>query len=104
VFIGTNIHAPPHVRQYHPSCTVPSFDARRIATAAVACLRRIFRPQHAYKRAGVLLSELTRRCGIQPLLFEPRDDDRLYRLMQTMDRINDCSGRWAPGGRNVTGP
>lgn len=96
-FIGTNIHAPQHVEQYHNSygvsLSVPSFDTREIAEAAVYCLRRIYRPQHAYKKAGVMLHRLIRRSHIHPHLFDHRDHARTHRLMLAMDKINHEHGR-----------
>ncbi len=59
VFVGTNIHAPNHVHQYHNSwgvaLPVEAYDTSEIARAATCCLHRIYRKQHAYKKAGVLL-------------------------------------------------
>jgi DNA polymerase V len=99
VFIGTNIHAPPHVEQYHNSygirLAMPSFDTREIARAAVYCLSQIHRPQHAYKKAGVMLHRLLKRSKAQPCLFDQRDHERDHRLMRTMDRINRDYSRGA---------
>lgn len=97
VFAGTNIHAPEYVEQYHNSfgvnLAVPSIDTREIAAAVVHCLARIYRKQHAYKKAGVMLHRLIKRENIHPHLFDRRDHAKTRRLMQTMDRINREHGR-----------
>jgi DNA polymerase V len=97
VFVGTNIHAPAHVQQYHNSYGValagPSSDTREIAAAAVYCLERIYRPQHTFKKAGVMLHRLEKRAAVHPHLFDTRDHARIRRLMLTMDRINREHGR-----------
>ncbi len=97
VFAGTNIHAPDHVAQYHNSyCValgVPSFDTPELARAAIHCLKKVYRPQHAYKKAGVMLHRLVRRERIHPHLFDRRDHARRRRLMSTVDRINRDMGR-----------
>ena len=99
VFLDTNTHAPAHVEQYHHRCSVslptPSFDTREIAAAAVLCLGHIYRPQHAYKKAGVILEQLLKRTRIHPVLFGRGDAARSYRLMRTIDQINREYGRGA---------
>jgi hypothetical protein len=67
--------------------------SRELATYAGQCLQRIFRPQHQYKRAGVMLMDLCRRETAQPMLFEHRDLEASNRLMALMDRINRDHGR-----------
>jgi len=96
VFIQTDQHAPPEVVQYGNSAglrfTVATFDTRDLAHAAVKCLDRIHRPQHAYKKAGVLLLDLQKRDRVQPGLFDTRDRVVAHRLMAVMDRINHDHG------------
>lgn len=97
VFVGTNIHAPAHVEQYHNSygvsLAVPSFDTREVAQAAVYCLGHVFRSQHRVKKAGVMLHRLCKQAAIHPHLFDQRDHARTRRLMVLMDRINREHGR-----------
>ncbi|MBS3733371.1 MAG: Y-family DNA polymerase [Phycisphaerae bacterium] len=99
VFVDTNIHAPPGVKQYHNARTTglptASCDTREIAAAAVRALRRVYRPGYSYKKAGVLLHRLVKRSGVQPNLFDRRDHGRAGRLMATVDRINRRFGRGA---------
>jgi DNA polymerase V len=97
VFLQTDRHAP--VEQYAPGISLPlsapSNDTRVLAHCAAACLRLIYRPQHQYKKAGVMLLELCRREAIQPLLFDWGDTPEAHSLMKTMDRINHLHGRGA---------
>lgn len=94
-FIQTDRHAP--VAQYAASwsatLTVASEDTRELSRVAAWCLRRIFRREHVYKKAGVLLVDLCKRDARQPGLFDRRDHDRTRRLMATMDRINRDHGK-----------
>ena len=94
VFVRTDIHA--QVEQYSASWPIrfPSTnDTRELAKYAGDCLERIFRHQHQYKKAGVMLWELCKRGKAQPLLFEKRDNEKGNRLMVLMDRINRDFGR-----------
>jgi DNA polymerase V len=94
VFVNTDIHAA--VEQYGASWAVrfpPTADTRELAAHATHCLYRIFRPEHQYKKAGVLLMELGKRQTAQPELFEERDLARSRRLMRAMDSINRDHGR-----------
>jgi DNA polymerase V len=70
----------------------PSDDTLRLTRAALWALRRIYRPGHAYQKAGVALLGITSAASSQTELFDtPRNNDR---LMQTLDRIN---ARWGRG-------
>ncbi|MFW6336751.1 MAG: Y-family DNA polymerase [Phycisphaeraceae bacterium] len=93
-FVQTDRHAP--VEQYANShgvrLTVASFDSRELSRAAGWCLSRIYRPEHAYKKAGVMLLDLEKRERVQPGLFDRRDHAASHRLMGVMDRINRDHG------------
>jgi DNA polymerase V len=96
VFIETDRHAPPSVEQYGPWTAMsfpPTNDSRELAGYAGRCLEIVFRPQHHYKRAGVMLMQLCKREAAQPVLFETRDLDASNRLMVLMDQINRDHGR-----------
>jgi DNA polymerase V len=95
VFIQTDRHAP--VAQYAASWAVrlpaPSDDSRLLARCAAWCLRNVFRPEHAYKKAGVMLFDLCQRQVAQIALFPPGDPVAATRLMRMMDQINGKHGR-----------
>lgn len=90
VFVQTNRHAP--VEQYGNSAgirfEVATVDTREISKAALHCLRRIYRQQHRYKKAGVMLHDLTKRTQTQPGLFDDMDRNKSHQLMTAMDTIN----------------
>ncbi len=94
-FIQTDRHAPveQYANSYGVKLTVASEDTRELSRVAAWCLRRIYRPQHRYKKAGVLLVDLVKREARQPGLYDRRDHKRTRRLMATLDTINRGHGR-----------
>lgn len=95
-FIQTDRHAPAHVQQYANSAavrfTVSSCDTRELTKAALLCLKRIFRQEHRYKKAGVLLCNLEKGEHVQPGLFDRRDHAASHRLMSVIDQVNRMHG------------
>jgi DNA polymerase V len=94
VFVQTDRHA--EVEQYAASWDKrfpPTNDTRELAGHAAFCLHRIFRPEHRYKKAGVLLMDLCQRNKAQPRLFEDRNLEAANKLMTLMDEINQVHGR-----------
>ncbi len=78
----------------------PSDDTLRLAKAALAGLRGIYRPGFAYKKAGVILGPLSPKAGRQQgLLTDTPVGVRGERLMDTIDTLNRRFGR----GRLRTG-
>jgi DNA polymerase V len=71
----------------------PTDDTRLIAEHAAWSLKRIFRPEFRYKKAGVLLMDLCRRAIAQRTLFVHCDPDESAKLMAVVDRINQEHGR-----------
>ena len=98
VFIQTNPFKPGDP-QYQPSTTVglpySSDDTRVLAQAALQGLRRIYKPGYAYKKAGILLSEIGARSDTPQDLFDLRAEkrQRSIALMETVDAINERHGR-----------
>lgn len=67
-----------------------------LTAAAGDGLRAIFRPGYLYKRAEVLLAELSDARARQPDLFRPDDPEtraKRVRLMAAMDKLNREYGR-----------
>jgi DNA polymerase V len=97
VFIQTDFHA--QVEQYSPGLSAPlpspTNDTRVLSRYAAACLAHIYRPEHQYKKAGVMLLDLCRRAVVHPVLFDIGDTPRTQALMTTMDVINHRLGRGA---------
>jgi DNA polymerase V len=81
-------------QQYHQSGTVklvPATASTSLLTRyALTVLKKIYRPHYPYKRAGVVLSELSPKELHQQDLFNDRQDDKLSLVM---DEINQRFGR-----------
>lgn len=94
VYLRTNPHKEDHP-QYSKGLTIPLPDATddtlRLTKVALWGLKRIYRTDFAYQKAGVVLMNLTDAANQQASLFGAhRDNDR---LMVVMDRINAIWGR-----------
>lgn len=92
VFIHTNPHRE-DMEQYYATNYVhleeAVSDVMTITSAAIAALRPIYRRGYGFKKAGILISDITRADAIQPSLFtDPADRARRGRLMAAMDAIN----------------
>ncbi|MCX5682207.1 MAG: DUF4113 domain-containing protein, partial [Planctomycetota bacterium] len=70
----------------------PTDDTSVLLGQAMAGLARIFRPGYIYKKAGVMLADLSRADARQLTLFGEADRDRSRRLMGVLDRINGRMG------------
>ena len=97
VFVQTNRFRA-HDQQYSGSLVVPlenpSDDTCAITTSALHGLKRIYRAGFDYKKAGVMLMQLTQRENHQSTLFDDGTARiRSARLMQAMDAINATWGR-----------
>jgi len=94
VFIQTN-----RFRQDQPqhcvsgSCELmPSTNTTPVLVEHASSIgRQLWKPGHAYKKAGVMLSEIT-FGEMQGALFSSRDDAHDARLMEVLDRINMTMG------------
>jgi DNA polymerase V len=74
----------------------PTADSRAVVAAAIGIFERIWRDGFAWRKAGVLLLDLSSADDIQPTLFTNRiaGSDA---LMKAVGRINDRYGRGAIG-------
>jgi len=83
--------------QYFESQTVrpvvPTDDTLELVPLAAKALQRIFRKGYGYKKAGITLSDISSRTGLQTDLFDPVDRARHARLMDAMDAANRTYGR-----------
>lgn len=74
-------------RETFPDATA---DTMQISAAATHALSRIYRQGYGFKKAGVTITRLTRREGIQYSLFRnAADSERRERLMKVVDTINE---------------
>lgn len=95
VFLQTDRHA--DVVQYAASWAVTlaeqTYDTRVLCRAASWCLSKVFKKEHCYKKAGVMVFDLCKNTQGQQGLFPPTDREKSQRLMKTIDAINRDHGR-----------
>lgn len=97
VFILTNPFKD-NVKQHYQSAVVSlvshSDSTFTIAGAACNALRDIFRQGYGYKKAGVILSDISRKSDLTMSLFEdPSQAEKESSVMSVMDEINSRYGR-----------
>lgn len=98
VFILTDVHSeedPQHTGYATLPLPAPTAHTARIITRAKQALETIYRPGHAYKKAGVMLSGLTSGESRQYHLLDHPPDAEGERLMAAMDAVNRRWGRGA---------
>lgn len=96
VFIHTSKHRPRP--QYTRSIIVPMLrpvsETGSLLSAALSGLKAIYRPGYAYVKAGVILMDISVTATRQGELdFGSSMPDKVDRLMQTIDQINDRFGK-----------
>ncbi len=104
VWIETNRFRPQDA-QYAPvrsiRLPVATDDTATLAAWASAVLRSIWRDNHRYVKAGVMLDDLRPRTHAQGTLFDappPERDHRRERLMTILDQANH---RWGRGSLDI---
>ncbi|MCL2072448.1 MAG: Y-family DNA polymerase [Marinilabiliaceae bacterium] len=95
VFISTNWFNK-KLAQYHNSkiitLPVPTSSTIEIINFSRIALEMIYRPGYQYKKAGVIITEITDIEGIQGNIFYQIDITKHGKLMKTIDHINDSFG------------
>lgn len=72
----------------------PTDDSRQMVNVALWGLKRIYKPNFNYAKAGVMLSELVPAEGVQSDLFSiVQTSHKSEKLMMTMDSINKKMGK-----------
>jgi len=71
---------------------VATNDTSELIGYGMTTLRRLFQKNLRYKKAGIMFRELVPARRIQYHLFDPRDRQRMNRLMDALDFINDSMG------------
>ena len=84
--------------QYSNGITVPlispSDDNRVLTAAAIAGLRRIFRVEFNYKKAGIILQDLSPSTTLQTTLFDDAPSrNNATKIMGALDALNQKFGR-----------
>lgn len=92
VFIHTNAFRT-DLNQYfksaHNHFDEPTNDTLTITTMSINALKSIYKEGYAYKKAGVLITEIVNQGNYQPGLFIPPEErERRQRLMNIVDTIN----------------
>jgi DNA polymerase V len=95
VFIMTNPFSerdPQYVNSRHLTLSMPTSETSEIIGHARSLLQEVFRFGFAYKKAGVIITEIVPDAPIQADLFDTVDRNRQKQLMRTIDAINDGLG------------
>lgn len=96
VFILTNRHKdniPQHYESRLLKLSVPTDSTLELTKYTSGLLRQIYRKGYAYKRAGVILSDISSKTGTQRDMFDATDRDKHDRLMKTVDDLNAAYGK-----------
>lgn len=72
---------------------VASSDTRELISYALAALRRAYRPNVLYKKAGVILLKIIPENAVIPDLFDDKDRSKDQRLQRVLDHIDDRHGK-----------
>lgn len=99
VFIRTDFHdmkTPPFSVMAQETLMSPTSDSRAITAAARRIFERIWRSGFPYRKAGVLLMDLSQSAEAMPSLFDDRYPGSDL-LMQAVDRLNGRYGRGSIG-------
>ena len=73
--------------------SAPTADTRQLVDAALFGLKRIYRTDHRYKKAGVVLGGIVPADHYQPDLLTAPHQSNSIPLMRAMDRVNERFGR-----------
>lgn len=96
VFIHTNPFAtnqPQYANQVVLQLPVSTNDSAEIIEYAIRGLKSIFKEGYRYKKAGVIVSEITPERPLQTDLFDTRDRTKYKKVMDVMDKLNASYGR-----------
>lgn len=96
VFILTNRHregAPQSFESRLVKFEVPTDSTIELIKYAEEVFRMIFREGFGYKKAGVILTNISPKSSLQNRLFDPIDRPKHEELMKVMDGLNTHYGR-----------
>lgn len=89
------------LKQYFPSVTirleVAASSTQEIVGAALKAFRAIYRPEYKYKKAGVIVGNITAADAIQASIFDFDEElrmkqDKLSKVMDAMDCMGSSQG------------
>lgn len=91
VFIHTN-NFREDLQQYFQNCViklpVPTNSTPEIVHYALTALRNIYRKGYQYKKAGVIIMDISPSNAVQQNLFDTINRDKHKKLMEVVDRLN----------------
>ena len=96
IFIYTNRHRKDKAQHYEgklitfPTATNSTIE---MCNYAIQTLKEIYRKDCGYKKAGVILYDISQDTGTQNILFDSIDRTKHAALMQTMDLLNAQQGK-----------
>lgn len=95
VFILSNRHRE-DLEQYYNSkqirLAVPTDSTMELIQYALSALKLIYKPGVMYKKSGIILTDICSNSCIQQNLFDHTDRQKLNRLTETIDSINNEHG------------
>ena len=96
VFIHTDIFRPTD-KQYRGFTSLvldtPSNDSIELVRFALICLKKIYRSDCTYKKAGVIISDISPQQQQQLSLFDAVNRQKRQSIMTALDGINDKFGK-----------
>ena len=95
-YLFTNRHREDQPHRYETSLQLlpePTDSTLEIVRQARIALRQVFQPGYGYKKAGVILSQITPASEQQGSLFSPLDREKHARLMEALDSVNKLHGK-----------
>ncbi len=84
---------PQHSEQVEIRLPVPTHLSSEIVHYAIEGLRSIYKEGYAYKKAGIILSDLTPEHIHQQHLFDTLDREKHHRLASLVDQLNQKLGK-----------
>ncbi len=71
----------------------PTDNTMELTTLAIRSVRSVFKQGYGYKKAGVILGDITKKCETSASLFCEKDIAKEQSLMRSLDEINLKYGR-----------
>lgn len=95
VYVMTNPFSerdPLYTNSRHLFLSVPTNVTTELILYAKSLLTEIYKPGLAYKKAGVIITEIVPDTPLQADLFDTVDREKQKRLLQTVDNLNESLG------------
>ena len=96
IFILTNPHHTDDAQHREGkliTLPAPTNSTFEMTNYAISALKELYKKGYGYKKAGVILYEISPDTGIQNILFDNIDRQKHATIMHTMDNLNDHYGK-----------